>query len=410
MPRMWLRLISVAVLGAGVASGFHAFSINREMAAARRADRTFDARAWGLVLSLAELRAAQQAYVAAGQDPDYWAGDVATRLENLTNELASLTPTSTLNDTVLALDEATALAEALLRMDARAREHAAAGQELVASDLLFADGIELGRAAAQQIEHARQIEREARDATADDRRQSQLLALCGALGAGILFALLLSPFPAGGRRADDGTPAAGEAPSQPDGRLLFDLEPDAGDAARASDAADAATAPPPPELPAPAPDMQQAADLCLDMGRCPDDAAAWPPLLERAAHLLNASRIIVWVRTGAGDALRPAIAHGYPASALARLGTIPCDSDNVAAAAYRGARTQIVAGDGESAGAIVAPLASPDDLTGVMTLEMNDGWESSAAVQSMATILAAQLATRVAADPATPAATGFEAS
>ena len=107
----------------------------------------------------------------------------------------------------------------------------------------------------------------------------------------------------------------------------------------------------------------------------------------------------MWVRDGTGNALRPAIAHGYPAAALARLGTIPCDSDNATAASYRDARMQVIAGDADAPGALVAPLASPEDRSGVMTLEVNDGWETSAAVQSTAAIIAAQLATLVAADP-----------
>ena len=99
---------------------------------------------------------------------------------------------------------------------------------------------------------------------------------------------------------------------------------------------------------------------------------------------------------------------GTPAAALARLGTIPCDDDNVTAAAYRDERMHVMPGDGETPGAIVAPLASPEDLAGVMSLEINDGWEGSAAVQSTATIIAAQLATLVAADPASTTAGDVE--
>ena len=155
----------------------------------------------------------------------------------------------------------------------------------------------------------------------------------------------------------------------------------------------------------PAPDLRLAADLCTDLGRSAN-AADLPPLLARAAELLNASCVIVWVRDGTGNALRPAVSHGYPAAALARLGTIPCDGDNVTAAAYREARMQVIPGNAETPGAIVAPLASAEDRPGVMTLEVNDGWEASDFVQATATIFAAQLATFVAADPATSASAG----
>jgi len=148
----------------------------------------------------------------------------------------------------------------------------------------------------------------------------------------------------------------------------------------------------------PAPDLRLAADLCTDLGRSAN-ATELPPLLAQAAQLLNASCIIVWVRDGTGNALRPAISHGYPAAALARLGTIACDGDNVTAAAYRDSRMHVIPGDAETPGAIVVPLVSPEDRPGVMTLEVNDGWEASDTVQSTATIIAAQLATLVGADP-----------
>ncbi len=50
-------------------------------------------------------------------------------------------------------------------------------------------------------------------------------------------------------------------------------------------------------------------------------------------------------------------------------------------------------------GALVAPLLVPDDCVGVMAAEVRAGWESSTDVQATASILAAQLATLVAADP-----------
>ena len=394
MRRMWLRAALVAVLGVSVTAGYYAFLTGQRIAEAQQAGRAFDAGAWGLRLSLAELRAAQQAYVAAGQDRDYWVADVAARIEELAVELAALSSMSTRPATAAALDEAASLMEALLRMDERARDHAAAGQELMASDLIFADGSDLGRSAADEIERARRIEREAVDAAASGRRQLQLIAVGGAAGAGVLFALLVSPFPAGRPTATPDAPDAAtegvQEPASLEGRLFLDLEPEQSEPPAAAESVS--------RSPSVAPDLRLAAALCTDLGRSAN-AAELPPLLARAAQLLNASCVIVWVRDGTGNALRPAIAHGYPAAALARLGTIPCDSDNAAAAAYRYERLQVVSGGADTPGALVAPLASAEDRAGVMTLEVNDGWETSDAVQSTATIIAAQLATLVAADP-----------
>ncbi len=400
MHRTWLRVtLLIVFLGASVTSGSYAFLIEQRLAESRRAARVFDARAWALAVSLAELRAAQQAYVATGQDRSYWVAGVAERIEGVTAELSGLSTTSTRPASVEALDEAASLVAALARMDVRARDHADTGQEVMASDLIFADGLELGRSAAAHVERARLVEREARDTAAGGEQQAQVLAVAAALGTGVLFALLLSPLPTAGAAAR-GAPAnaAGEvgddpATALPEGRLLLDLDSD--EPARTADAPAAADRP----STAPAPDLRLAADLCTDLGRSAS-AAELPPLLARAAQLLNASCIILWVRDGTGDALRPALSHGYPAAALARLGTIACDGDNVTAAAYRESRLHVMPGNAETPGAIVAPLSSPDDRPGVMAIEVNDGWEDSDAVQSTATIIAAQLATLVAADPA----------
>lgn len=398
MRRKPLRTaLLVVLLGAAAASGSWAFIATPGIAEARRAARAFDARAWALALSLADLRAAQQAYVAAGQDAAYWMADATERITDVTAGLADLTTAATRPLTRDALAEAASRVAALARMDARARDHAAAGEAVMASDLIFADGLELSRSAAEHVERARSVEREARDDDVGVQERSRSLAVGGALGAGVLFALLLSPLPPARPRAESAPaspegdqPAEDPAPALPEGRLFLDA--DGGETAAAAEAE-----PGPPA--APAPDLRLAADLCTDLGRSAS-ADELPLLLARAAQLLNASGVIVWVRDGTGAALRPALSHGYPPAALARLGTIACDSDNVTAAAYREARMRVVPADGETPGVIAAPLASSQDNPGIMTLEMGDGWETSEVVQSTTTIIAAQLATLVAADPA----------
>lgn len=403
MRRKLFRIaLLVVFLGVGIASGSHAFLTGERIAESRRAAHAFDAHAWALALSLADLRAAQQAYVAIGQDRAYWMADVAERIRDVTAGLSDLSAESTRPDAGDALAEATSLVAALDRMDVLARDHAEAGEDVMASDLIFADGLELSRSAADQIERARLAEREARDDELGAREQSQVLAVGAALGASVVFALLLSPLPAPRSPAGsvpaspDDRAAADPTSTLAEGRLFLDL-----DAER--NGGTPATEPEPGPSATPAPDLRLAADLCTDLGRSAN-AAELPPLLARAAQLLNASCIIIWVRDGTGNALRPAIAHGYPPAALARLGTIPCDGDNAVAAAYRDGHMQVITGNAESPGAIVAPLASSEDRPGVLSLEVNDRWETSDAVQSTATIIAAQLATLCAADPASASA------
>ena len=147
-----------------------------------------------------------------------------------------------------------------------------------------------------------------------------------------------------------------------------------------------------------APDLQTVADLCTDLARL-TDTDELPDVLRRAADLLHAAGIIIWIRDESGKALRPAAGQGYSPDALARIGTIRCDGNNATVEAYRTAQLQIVPSSRETLGAIVAPLLSPNGCIGVMSAEVGETHEASAAVQATTAILAAQLATLVAADP-----------
>ena len=68
----------------------------------------------------------------------------------------------------------------------------------------------------------------------------------------------------------------------------------------------------------------------------------------------------------------------------------------------------MVEADGKTPGAVVVPLVSATGCTGVVSIELKDGAEANHAVQSTATIIAAQLSTFVMADAAVDAATGTD--
>ena len=95
---------------------------------------------------------------------------------------------------------------------------------------------------------------------------------------------------------------------------------------------------------------------------------------------------------------------------LSRLGRVSCDSDNVTASAYRTGQLQTVPSEGDLPGAMAVPLLAASQETpsvGVLSVEVTQGWETSEAVQATASMLAAQLATFVTADPA-PASAAVE--
>ena len=396
MRRVWLRAsLVIAMLGVAAVSGYQVFLTEQRISQEREAERSFTALGWKLTVSLSDLRAAQQAYVAAGQDRGYWMARVTDQLEAVNTNLSSLSRISTATGTIAALEEAATAVDDLVRMDARARDYSKAHQDLMASDLIFTDGLELARNAASDVELARATERVARDSASTAHRKSQGVALAAATGIGVLVALLLLPVaqPPAAATAD----TSEEIPlGLPAGRLLLDVDRNS-NRPSIENTADGPLATEP--FITPSPDLRLAADVCTDLGRL-SSTSELNALLARTAQILNASGIIIWVVDASGVSLRPAIGHGYSETTLARHGTIACDSNNATAAAFRDTRMHVVPADASVAGAIVAPLASPSGCAGVVSLELNDGWESSEEVQSTAAIIAAQLATLVVPDTA----------
>jgi hypothetical protein len=122
-------------------------------------------------------------------------------------------------------------------------------------------------------------------------------------------------------------------------------------------------------------------------------------LLERAALVLGASGLIVWVADQGGTSLFPLLAHGYPPNVLARMGSIARDADNAAATAYRQGELRTVSAHGTLPGALVAPIVTADGCVGVLAAEMLNGCERDDTARAVAAILAAQLATFVTAVP-----------
>jgi hypothetical protein len=145
--------------------------------------------------------------------------------------------------------------------------------------------------------------------------------------------------------------------------------------------------------------MTEAADLCADLCRV-HEPGQLPELVGRAARVLDAGGIIVWMADPDRRELVPTLTHGYSTAALARFGTIPRDADNATAAAFREGVVKTVAADGPAAGAIVAPLVTPSGCVGVMAAEVGDGRERDAAAHALARIISAQLAAILGPPPA----------
>ena len=151
-----------------------------------------------------------------------------------------------------------------------------------------------------------------------------------------------------------------------------------------------------PSVAAPLPiDLAAVASLCTELSRV-DDTMALPPLLERAATLLDAAGIILWIADPDGRELnrcpgaRATRSTSSTGSAQSRAA-----AENATAAAFRTGLLQTVYGDGRSTGAIAAPLVTCGGCVGVMAAEVRGDTEKLEANLAAATILAAQLASLV---------------
>jgi transcriptional regulator with XRE-family HTH domain len=159
----------------------------------------------------------------------------------------------------------------------------------------------------------------------------------------------------------------------------------------------------PGAAPAPAavewqPDLSAAARLCTEMSQvvAVDDVE---PLLGRAAGILEAGGLILWVWNPRLSALTPTLAHGYPDDMMAQMPAVKRDADNALAASFRAARMRVVPGTDAANGALVVPLMTPEGCGGVLTLELSHSHEQMESVRAIATIFAAQLTTFIAQAP-----------
>ena len=333
-------------------------------------------------------------------------------------------------------DEVRATIDDFVKVDRRAVEYVKRDQRPLASDVIFADGVELTDAALAALARGREAELVARgDVVAEVGRRS-LFAIAAGAAAAVLAVLLLLPSrasapaptsaasavadsslkadrgglslrssttaPASGREADTLRPAAAAAElaeAVEPGRAADDIpataEPVQADASAPAEPAEdfREVAAVPVEAIDP-PDFAGLASLCNDLARVVDTRAL-PSLLDRAAVVLDASGIILWIADPDGRELNPIFAQGYPQQLVNRLGTIPRDAENATAAAFRTSLLQTVMADHISPGAIAAPLVTSGGCVGVMAAEVRHDGERQDVMLAAATIVAAQLATLV---------------
>ena len=329
--------------------------------------------------TIAGIGMSQQSYVAPGQLDEPWFERTSALVGQLSTDIAQAGTSLRSPEAAEALRALTGSTAALIAADARTRQNLRLGQELMASDVIFSDGRNILDAMLARLRGLRDAE--------DAYHRAELSALSRwqwiALGAtALIWTAGLFGFVA--------APASTtNAADRPGARVPREISAGAG----------------PPVEPRsgleghPSIDLASAASLCTDLSRV-TTTSALPDLLARAARVLDASGLILWI--SAGEQLFPVMSHGYRQDMLARFGPIAREAENAAAGAWRTEQLTIVGANGATGnGAIVAPLFGLHACIGVLAAEVRHGGEHNPAMQAVATMIAAQLAAVV---PAWPAA------
>jgi hypothetical protein len=370
-------LIALAGIGAGVAIDKYrrdgraaATRVNNDLRAAEQ--------------SLADLGAAEASYIAAGQNAEAantWMNTATSLAVELESAVANLNATSDSDDAKAHYAAAAPLVQAVTANDRKARGLVANGQTLVAADVVLIEGAVTVKQLKAELAAAREAEM-----AGFEKKATQLgwISL-GATAAAMLIGLLL--LVAVARRGRVEAPSTG---------LSLNSEPST--RTEPAPPAHPAVAYPAPEHPStfsPAhPDLSSAADLCADLGVV-HDGSQLPALMARAAAVLEAKGLVLWVSEGGGGMLRPTFAHGYSEKVLQRMGTLAADGDNVTSLAFRTRQPQVVRGSIDGQGALAVPLVSASGCVGVLAAEVQ-GAKPGDARFALARIIAAQLSTLVA--------------
>jgi len=400
-------------------------------AAAHSTDaRSFDESTRMVEHALLDMRAAQRAYVAAGQSGEAWAQKVADGVQKIRESAVELRAAATTTQAQTSFDELRSSLDDFVKVDRRAVEYVKREQRPLASDVIFADGVELTDAALAALARGREAELVARGQLVAEAGRRSLFAIAAGAAAAVLAVLLLVPSPAAAgpavpdtslrperavpsiqptgtararaHDADEWRPAKAEAAADadspaPEPAVSADaIQPEPSSSVEPPSVANVDAAVPAIEAPAAIDptDFAGLASLCNDLARVVDTRAL-PSLLDRAANVLDASGIILWIADPDGRELNAIFAQGYPQQLVNRLGTIPRDAENATAAAFRTSLLQTVMADHISPGAIAAPLVTSGGCVGVMAAEVRHDGERQDLKLAAATIVAAQLATLV---------------
>jgi len=405
-----LTLFLLLVVFVGVA-GWQYYGLELDSAESAEEARQLDGFRDTVHLGVHEARTAQQAYVAEGQGVDFWRTRFAEAIADITDALENLRVTAADDEaTVAALDRADRALKVYDGLDRKIRGFVESGSLLMAADVVYEDGMKTSSLIVEGVDDAHRLLTSPHLAAVESNRLLQQWLAAAVAAAGVLVSLLLLPAGRPARRlvTSEVPPATTPAvEDENDWRLdrPARVEPQA--AARPEPPAPAAGPPAETAVEAPAPTptpaaaaahaahdtaaLAAAAQVCTDLARV-QDGDQLRDVLGRAARVLDATGVIVWIVDADGRALKPLLTYGYPEEALRRIPTLPRDADNATAAAWRDGITHVVEATDAAPGAVAVPILGPQGCTGVLAAEIGHHREAARATRAVAQLVAAQLA------------------
>jgi hypothetical protein len=338
--------------------------------------------------ALLDLRASLHAYVAPGQGVPFWSKRAQATLDSLREQLvvvdAALTPQrASVADTLDAVDK-------LAAAERRLREHARRGEALLAGDIVFTEVRDLVSESIEQVQAARNTLNAAANARVSALRREQAMLAGVVIGVwAIIASLLVTPSKPvaikdpGEWRNDLAATIKKPIPKEPETAKLKPVEP----------VAPAEPVAPPPAIPSvPVVALQEVGEICADLSTLADTGAL-TGALDRAATVLDASGMIVWIASNDGNSLSPVASHGFDEKMVSRIGRIPRDSANLTAAAFRENVPRVSAPTLTAPAALAVALCGPTGPVGVLSVELKSGVPADESRVALTTIFGAQLAT-----------------
>ena len=380
--------VLVILLASGAGAAYIAWDAKRT--ASRLSVSETESQIERLMATVADIGSMHAAYVAPGQN----AAPALERFPNLLRQLAAQTAeagpglrSADAQQSLRAVADATAL---LTQADASARDNLLLGDTVTASHILFGEARAALMTMTGALGEARRAERVRASAMLEAANSRTELVVGGVALVWIAGVLLLVPIPS--------TRAAHPEQVAPPDEVPF------------STLSLVAPAPNPPitqsvDPPARTIDMLAAAEICAAIARV-EDTGELSTLLGRAADLVGASELVVWLR--GGDQLFASLVHGSQDDSKARLPLRRSD-DSAAVRAWQSSHVEVAsaAESADGVDVIAAPMVAPAGCGGVVTVSLRPHDVADEMTKAVVVMIAAQLSTVVAARPAPDASVTF---